>query len=983
MGLINSFSARFPSLSELALQKVHESPISETIESLEGLAKIPPTIELDNGMKILIQDRPEPNTQEGVVSLRLVVRVGSQSEGEENKQMAHFVEHSVCQGSKKYSWKRIQEVLAQLGCCFGSEDFGAETYPLQTRYFLKNISIAEIEMALDLLYHMIFKSTFPCGRIENERSLIQLEVKPLEEKYNQKVHTNFNDEVLKLKGRSLQQRLILFHKKWYVPNNMYLIIIGNFTDSGFEEKLHSMEAKIRGSFGLQQKGDIPVVAPFDRRPSSAPAFAVSVLALEPNSSLRIIIERQETPKTIYEFEALRTARRIIELALMKKFSPLVADPKQGIKSFSASLALPRQRERVPDYLQLGFCTVNNKMTENFEFLLDVIKQFVVFGIEKSELELFSKRVEDERNREHHLLLQNNSEILAEIAGSYEITNHFQDPAVSFAARQIFLTSPHFLTDFQGYLNSELNFCSPLLQKNFHVLGAVTTHAERKVALAEMEKIYTRKKSEEACLKGCIESVVPEKVLPLSIVEPIEVAPIESLKCIRLKFSNTLLAYLHPIEGGDPTVFVRLITPKGIVSCGNRKEAIASYLGLRMLGKMGAFGSEKLDPDHLLMGTTSNLIQDPFTPKMDSDCWWLNFTCFDARGIEAALKIIYANLADREFLYSEEFAIVYEAACVALKRESEASRSSEKGEVLAHALKELHGNHEMIMPITGEDLLQINIDDCRKALGRLLQEIEGASLVISGPFEVSHVSPLVKQYIGNLRPIAFEPPNSTWSAVVPSQHSAEQELPFGRHLGFVRTYTYTSLPPMDYQTREKFKVSIQTLLAYLNMFVKLEKQDAYTYSMLVDFWGAKDTQFNRVATELFVLSSRDDKANKNINTYLDEFFKSSTPPAEFCEFARQYDAMRKKNAKLKIRSASAFLEMIIDLVRYNLTPEEISAQAAWENEHDAAEEFLLLKEVLLDRPQLKCRVEFPQWSIKPLENAPRPIRKNPPTKRKKD
>ena len=74
--------------------------------------------QLDNGFQYVIEEKQNVKEQ---VAIRLVVKVGSIYEEEEEKGIAHFVEHMLFKGTESFpNFQAIQE-LASLGAEFGRQ----------------------------------------------------------------------------------------------------------------------------------------------------------------------------------------------------------------------------------------------------------------------------------------------------------------------------------------------------------------------------------------------------------------------------------------------------------------------------------------------------------------------------------------------------------------------------------------------------------------------------------------------------------------------------------------------------------------------------------------------------------------------------------------------------------------------------------------------------------------------------------------------
>ncbi len=90
------------------------------------------TGQLDNGMQYYIQQNPKP---ENKLELRLAIKAGSMQEREDQRGLAHFVEHMAFNGSEHFEKNELISYLQSIGVAFGS-DLNAYTSFDETVYML-------------------------------------------------------------------------------------------------------------------------------------------------------------------------------------------------------------------------------------------------------------------------------------------------------------------------------------------------------------------------------------------------------------------------------------------------------------------------------------------------------------------------------------------------------------------------------------------------------------------------------------------------------------------------------------------------------------------------------------------------------------------------------------------------------------------------------------------------------------------------------
>jgi zinc protease len=246
---------RIPSLQEIIISKIDQIP-------LEGIEET-----LPNGMKIYIEHRDDPYASKHFFSLSLVVKTGHCAEKNEEQQMAHFVEHCVFQGTEKFSWQNIEELKAKFKCATGA-DSNATTDLFETTYFFKNVPTNELTDCLNLVYELVFKANFPItpdDRLTNERDrVVTTELikrrgpawKYCKHSHREKdngviAHLNnrFHKSVKECNKEELRNRALDFYKKWYTPDRMCLVVVGDFKKG--KQDLAPILEDIRSSFGKE------------------------------------------------------------------------------------------------------------------------------------------------------------------------------------------------------------------------------------------------------------------------------------------------------------------------------------------------------------------------------------------------------------------------------------------------------------------------------------------------------------------------------------------------------------------------------------------------------------------------------------------------------------------------------------------------------------------------------------------------------------
>ncbi|MCI0382480.1 MAG: insulinase family protein, partial [Chlamydiae bacterium] len=222
---------------------------------------------LDNGMAYYIRENAYP---EEMASLRLVIDVGSMHETKEERGIAHFVEHMVFRGSDHFKDGEAVRYLESIGAWFGP-DTNAYTSLDSTIYKL-DIPINSpdaLEKAILILSDFAFKASMRDEEINKERDVIldELHRDSSNSQYRlfEKIVQFFfssapfaqlpggSKEVIQNSSSELVRN---FYKKWYRPNHMAIIAVGDFK----EKNVFGLIKKYFSDFPCDEKEDLkPVI----------------------------------------------------------------------------------------------------------------------------------------------------------------------------------------------------------------------------------------------------------------------------------------------------------------------------------------------------------------------------------------------------------------------------------------------------------------------------------------------------------------------------------------------------------------------------------------------------------------------------------------------------------------------------------------------------------------------------------------------------
>jgi zinc protease len=193
---------------------------------------------LPNGLRFYIRPNPKPARQ---AELRLVVKAGSVLEDDDQRGLAHFVEHMQFQGSKHFPDQSIDAFLSSLGLSIG-EDANAETSFDDTQYTLRvpTDRPGVLDRALTVLEDWAGGALFESAAIERQRAIVLAEWR---RSLGASERTAEKMRKVQMEGSRYANRapigttpaietatrdqLVRFYRDWYRPDLMAVIVVGD------------------------------------------------------------------------------------------------------------------------------------------------------------------------------------------------------------------------------------------------------------------------------------------------------------------------------------------------------------------------------------------------------------------------------------------------------------------------------------------------------------------------------------------------------------------------------------------------------------------------------------------------------------------------------------------------------------------------------------------------------------------------------------
>jgi zinc protease len=207
--------------------------------------------QLDNGLRYFVRAHGKPEHR---AALRLVVDVGSVLEADDQRGLAHFIEHMAFNGTKLFPKNEIVEYFEKVGMRFGS-DANASTSFDETIYTftVPTDDTALLDKAFVILEQMAHEVAFDPGEVDRERGVI-LEERRLGLGASMRVLEQiipvlfkgsiYADRIpigtLPVLQKATAADLRKFYQRWYRPDLMAVAAVGDFDAAAVERSIRKV-----------------------------------------------------------------------------------------------------------------------------------------------------------------------------------------------------------------------------------------------------------------------------------------------------------------------------------------------------------------------------------------------------------------------------------------------------------------------------------------------------------------------------------------------------------------------------------------------------------------------------------------------------------------------------------------------------------------------------------------------------------------------
>jgi zinc protease len=367
------------------------APVPAATAALTAQVPLDPAITrgtLPNGLTYFIRTTKRPEKRG---ELRLVVNAGSILEQDDQKGLAHFVEHMAFNGTKNFPKQEIPTFLESLGMRFGPSvnaytSFDETVYMLQVPTEKPEV----LDRAFLILEDWAHGVTFDPAEIDKERGVVieewrgrrgagarmqdkQLPIMLKGSRYADRLPIGTVDNLQHFK----HERLTSFYRDWYRPDLMSVIAVGDFDPAAVEKMIRAHFAPIPAAKSPLPREMYPVPA----HPGTLYAIATDKEATTASVTVYSKMELRDQ-RTIGAFRQ-QVAERLFSAMLGARFAELAQKPDAPFVNAGAGRSL---FVRTAEVSTLGALVKGDAIDKTLEALFTEAERVARFGFTPGELE---------------------------------------------------------------------------------------------------------------------------------------------------------------------------------------------------------------------------------------------------------------------------------------------------------------------------------------------------------------------------------------------------------------------------------------------------------------------------------------------------------------------------------------------------------------------------------------------------------------------
>jgi zinc protease len=689
---------------------------------------------LPNGFTYYIRKNTEPKNR---VQLYLVNKVGSILENDDQRGLAHFMEHMSFNGTTHYPKNDLVHYLQKSGVRFGA-DLNAYTSFDETVYQLPlpSDSPAILHNGLMIMRDWAANATLDPKEINDERGVV-LEEKRLGKGAQERMRTKYLPVILNGSRYSdripigtdsvlnyFQRPVILqFYKDWYRPDLQALVVVGDINVDSMEVQIKKLFSDLKNP--ANERPRIKYTVPLNGKNQF-----VAVTDKEfPYTVFQILIKHPKMPEGTREEYYESVKRNLFNQMLAGRFAELSQKPNPPFIQAGADMG--GFLGGLDAFTVFGVAKPG-QLENSFKSVWELILQAKQFGFTQTEMDRASAsylsamesalKEKDKENSENYVQEYTRNFLVGEpapgIVAEYEMTKTYLSTA---KLSDINALCPQIITD----SNRDMIIMAP--QKDSASIPSEATVNGWFNAVAALKLTpYSDKVANEPFIT---DQLTGGKISHES--------KIEKLGITMLTLSNGVKVILKPTDFKNDEIRFKAFSPGGSSLYPDADfESASNAAGL--IETMGIGKFSPTDLEKMLSGKIAGV--EPYISERSEGVEGSS----SPKDLETAMQLIYLYFTSPR-KDSSLFNNVIEQSISAM-----ANRNNDPKSVYADTVAAVLGDHNIRR--TGpsvEKLKQIDLDKSIQIYKERFSNAGDFTFVFDGSFNVDSIKPLLEKYLGSL------------------------------------------------------------------------------------------------------------------------------------------------------------------------------------------------------------------------------------------
>jgi zinc protease len=692
------------------------------------------TGKLPNGIQYFIRENKRPANR---VSMRLAVDAGAIQEDPDQRGLAHFIEHMAFNGSEHFKPGELVSFLESIGARFGPH-VNASTSFDETIYMLEipTDRPGYVDRGMTVLQDFAAGISLLPAEIEKERGVVleewrgrlgagsrltdkQLPVIFQGSRYADRLPIGL-PEILKSAPR---ERLLAFYQKWYRPDHMAVVVVGDLPVADAEKMVIAHFGGIAPAKGAASTVDTSVPAHKDTlinmsTDPEAQGWSVSV-------EFKHKADEDQTVRGYRKTLAENLVAQMLNLRL-RDIARRPNAPFLGAQAGSTSIG------RSLDLFELEAVVPEGKITEGLGSLMTEAKRAQQYGFSADELNRAKAAILAAYERAYK---ERDTSESANYANEY--VRHFLQkepiPGMEFEYRIASTYLPTITADEVTALAKSL-----ITEENRVVLGVAPEKKDTPPPTAETMRAAINRAStapvDRWAEATANRELVEKPPAPGKVVSKRTVAEIGATV---LTLSNGVEVWLKPTDFKNDQIIFTAYAPGG-VSLANEKDFKSASLATAMVGVGGMGGLNPVDLSKMLAGKLAQA-----SPNIGEYTQGINGTS-TPKDLETALQLNYLSQTAPN-MTPEVFELLKRRLGPSLE-----NRDQSPGAVFGEKVDQVNSsNHYSAQALKASDVPNLSLETMRSFYAARFGNAADFTYFFVGAFTEAEITPLLEKWVASL------------------------------------------------------------------------------------------------------------------------------------------------------------------------------------------------------------------------------------------